>query len=175
MSRVSAQDHRCRKWQSQIRPISVWPHSPYTVLSFSWGFPGGSDGKESDYNAGELGLIPELGGYPGEGIGYPSQYSCLENSMDRGHWLQSMGLQRVRHDWAAKHAWMQAFPIAPSLTHFLKIFSLSLSATSPLFFLCLCSTLCKDTPSLGSFPWLPLAETHVPLLCLSPSWPYQSG
>ena len=49
-------------------------------------FPGGSDGKESAYNAGDPGLIPGLGRYPGEGNGNPQQYSCLENSMDRGAW-----------------------------------------------------------------------------------------
>ena len=43
------------------------------------GLPGGSDDKESTYNAGDLGLIPELGRYPGGGHGNPLQYSCLEN------------------------------------------------------------------------------------------------
>ena len=62
------------------------------------GFPGGSDGKESACNVGDLGLIPGLGRSPGEGHGYLLQYSCLENSMDRGAWqLQSMGSQRVGH------------------------------------------------------------------------------
>ena len=46
------------------------------------GFPGGSADKESACNAGDLGLIPGLGRYPGEGNGYPLQYSGLENSMD---------------------------------------------------------------------------------------------
>ena len=50
------------------------------------GFAGGSDSKESAHNAGDLGLIPELGRTPGEGNGYPLQYSCLENSKDRGAW-----------------------------------------------------------------------------------------
>ena len=45
------------------------------------GFPCGSAGKESACNAGDLGLIPELGRSPGEGKGYPLQYSGLENSM----------------------------------------------------------------------------------------------
>ena len=45
------------------------------------GFPGGSDGKESACNAGDLGSVPGLGRSPGEGNGYPLQY-CLENSMD---------------------------------------------------------------------------------------------
>ena len=47
---------------------------------------GGSDGKESDCSAEDLGLIPGLGRPPGEGKGYPLQYSCLEKSMDRGAW-----------------------------------------------------------------------------------------
>ena len=50
------------------------------------GFPGVSDGKESACNAGDPGLIPGLGRSPGEGNGYPIQYSCLENFIDRGAW-----------------------------------------------------------------------------------------
>ena len=46
------------------------------------GFPCGSAGKESAYNAGDLGSIPGLGRSHGEGKGYPLQYSGLENSMD---------------------------------------------------------------------------------------------
>ena len=46
------------------------------------GFPCGSAGKESTYSAGDLGLTPQLGRYPGEGKGYPLQYSDLENPMD---------------------------------------------------------------------------------------------
>ena len=52
-------------------------------------FPGGSDGKESACNAGDLGLNPGLGRYLGEGKGHPLQYSGLENSM---------GSQRVGHN-----------------------------------------------------------------------------
>ena len=54
--------------------------------SFNWGFPGGSEGKESACNAGDLGSIPGSGRSPGGGNGNPLQYSCLENSMDRGAW-----------------------------------------------------------------------------------------
>jgi len=63
-------------------------------------FPGGSDGKLSVYNARDLGLIPGLGRFPGEGNGNPLQYFCLENPMDGGAWcrLLSMGLQRVGQD-----------------------------------------------------------------------------
>ena len=53
-----------------------------TLMDFTfWGFPGGSDGKVSAYNAGDPGSIPGLGRSPGEGNGNPLQYSCLENSM----------------------------------------------------------------------------------------------
>ena len=64
-------------------------------------FPGGSDGKASVYNVKDLGSIPGLGRFPGEGNGNPLQYSCLENPMDRGAWwrLLSMGSQRVGHNW----------------------------------------------------------------------------
>ena len=53
-----------------------------TQLSDFLGFPGGSAGKESSCNAGDLGSILGLGRSPGEGKGYPLQYSGLENSMD---------------------------------------------------------------------------------------------
>ena len=61
-------------------------------------FPGGSAGKESACNAGDLGSIPGLGRSPGAGNDNPLQYSCLENSMDRRAGYQSMGLQRVRQN-----------------------------------------------------------------------------
>ena len=54
-------------------------------------FPGGSDGKASDYNAGDPGSIPGSGRSPGDGNGNPLQYSSLGNLMDRGTW------------WAAVH------------------------------------------------------------------------
>ena len=56
------------------------------AFSACLGFPGSSDGKASAYNAGDPGLIPGSGRPPGEGNGNPLQYSCLENSMDRGAW-----------------------------------------------------------------------------------------
>ena len=63
------------------------------------GFPCGSVGKESAYNAADLGSVPQLERSPGEGNGYPVQYSCLENSIDRGtQWTAIHGLQRVRCD-----------------------------------------------------------------------------
>jgi len=55
-------------------------------LQYSWDFPCGSVGKESTCNVGDLGSIPGLGRSPGEGKGYPLQYSGLENSMDYSPW-----------------------------------------------------------------------------------------
>ena len=54
------------------------------VLIFD--FPGGSDGKASAYNVGDLGSIPGSGRSSGEGNGKPLQYSCLENPTDGGAW-----------------------------------------------------------------------------------------
>ena len=96
-------------WNVQILyPLNMqpWPIPWRTIeldhpshLSF-----GGSDDKESAYNSGDPGLIPGLGRSPGGRHGNPLQYSCLENSTDRGAWqatgYSSMELQRVRHDWA---------------------------------------------------------------------------
>ena len=50
------------------------------------GFSGGSDAKESTYNGGDPGVISGSGSPLGEENGYPPQYSCLENSIDRGAW-----------------------------------------------------------------------------------------
>ena len=64
--------------------FSLWLKMPNNYpLS---GFPGGSDGKASAYNAGDPGSMPGLGRSPGEGNGNPFQYSCLENPMDEGAW-----------------------------------------------------------------------------------------
>ena len=66
-------------------------------------FPGGSDGKESTYDVGDLGLIPGLGRSHGEGNGNPLQYSCLENPMDRGAWQATAHrAARIRHNLAAE-------------------------------------------------------------------------
>ena len=67
----------------------AWAKFPASIVSFNLrSLPGGSDGKESACNAGDLGLIPGLGRSPGGGHGNPLQYSCLENPHG----------QRSRHD-----------------------------------------------------------------------------
>ena len=75
--------------------LSISTEKPVEVLieiTFNlWGFPGSSAGKESACNAGDSGSISGLGRSPGEGKGYPLQYSGLENSM---------GLQRVGYNGA---------------------------------------------------------------------------
>ena len=61
------------------------------------GFPGGSDGKESACNRGDLGLIPGSGRSPAGRYGNPLQYSCLENPMERGEWRAPV--LRVAKSW----------------------------------------------------------------------------
>ena len=80
-----------------VKNLSVYRRSGFNpwVGKILWrlpeimGFPSGSAGKESSYNAGDTGdsgSIPGSGRFLGEGNGNPLQYSCLENSMDRGAW-----------------------------------------------------------------------------------------
>ena len=79
----------------------------------------GSDGKASVYNEGDLGSIPGSGRFPGEGNGNPLQYSCLENPMLGGAWcrLLSMGLQRVRHNWATSLSLLLSHQGSPIKTY----------------------------------------------------------
>ena len=69
-------------------------------LAFHWGFPGGSDDKESACNAGDLGLIPGLVRSPGGGNGNPLQYPCLEKPTDRGAWWATV------HKVAKSQTWL---------------------------------------------------------------------
>ena len=62
-------------------------------------FPGGSVVKNPPANAGDMGLIPGWGRFPGGGNGNPLQYSCWDNPMDRGAWQARVhGVQRAGHD-----------------------------------------------------------------------------
>ena len=86
----------------KVRPLTanlIILSSPYTGIHSLYldiskhilGFPGSSDGKESAWNATDTDSISGWGRPPEEGNSNPVQYSCLENSMDRGAWwLQSM-------------------------------------------------------------------------------------
>ena len=107
---------------------------PKGLLVLIWAinidFSGGSDSKESTCNAGDLGLIPGSGTSPGEGNGYPLQYSCLENPMDRESWATFLGATK-RHSWVTKYAhsvlliyshkiWQYNKNLAPTKDWFLK-------------------------------------------------------
>ena len=76
---------------SQVTKALLFPPSLFClcsserIISTGW-LPGGSLGEESAYSARDPGSIPGMGRSPGEGTGTPLQYSCLENSMDRGAW-----------------------------------------------------------------------------------------
>ena len=69
-----------RRWQNKISSKIPFFNPIYK------GFPAASDSKESTSNEGDWGSIPGLGRSPGERNGNPLQYSCLENSLDRGAW-----------------------------------------------------------------------------------------
>ena len=78
-----------------IEPMS--PESPSGFLTTGLG---GSDSKDSACNTGGQGSIPESGRSPGEGNGYPLQYSCLGNTMDRRAW------QPIQSMWSRSQTWL---------------------------------------------------------------------
>ena len=99
---------------SFLKPMFLNPFSPDVQLPhhpgvYTWGlqvsnlgFPGGSDGKKSAFNAGDLCSVPGLGRSLGEGKGDPLQYSCLENPMDRGVW------RTIVHGVAKSQTWLSS-------------------------------------------------------------------
>ena len=85
--------------QSYLHALLILFSPVFDHLYLSTSFPGDSDGI--CLQCWDLGSVPVLWRSAGEGNGNPLQYSCLENSMDRGAWQAiSMGLQRAGHDWA---------------------------------------------------------------------------
>ena len=87
--------------QSKSICLAATVYIAYTLQRYYKEFPGGGSGKkESAYSAGDSSLIPGSGRSPGEGNGYPLQYSCLENSMDRGAW------QAIAHGVAKSLTWL---------------------------------------------------------------------
>ena len=87
---LMCRNYRTRKFFHDKSKILLLPSNVQKFL-------GGLDGKESTCDAGDLGLIPGSGKSFGEGNGNPLQYSCLENSMDRGAWQATV--QNVAKNW----------------------------------------------------------------------------
>ena len=95
----------CDPWSAASQAPLSFPISQSLLkfMSFELGFPGDSDSKESACNVGDSGLISGSGRSPGEGSGrspgegngYAIQYSCLENSMDRGAW--QLHLRQIKY------------------------------------------------------------------------------
>ena len=107
-----------------------------------FGFPGGSDGKESACNASDPGSFPGSGRSPGEGNGYPLQYSCQENPMDRGAW------------WATVHG------VPKSWTQLSNTFTFSFLAKLWKFWTSVSSSINWERLTLGS-TWRVNAITYI--------------
>ena len=89
-----------------------------------WGFPCGWAGKESSCNAEDLGLIPGLRRSPGEGKGYPLQYSGLENSMDYSPWSHKesdIDWPTFTHTHTHTHTFSASFQIGFAVIAFMNI------------------------------------------------------
>ena len=84
-------------WLISHSQMSVWASSSLWSVIVTIFTTGGSDGKEFACNARDLGSIPGSGRSHGKGNGNPLQYSCLENSMDRGDW--QVAVHRVAKSW----------------------------------------------------------------------------
>ena len=98
-----------------------------------WGFPGGSNGKESACSAGDLGLILGSGRSPGEGHGNPLQYSCLENPMDRGAWRATVhGVTRSRTDWGTNTHHMCSSSVSKGKVKYAHLHQISTCEQFPL-------------------------------------------
>ena len=100
---------RVRHDWSDLACIVIYTQSQNIIIDFffffRYGFPGGSEVKESACNMGDPGSIPGLRRYSGEGHGNPFQYSCLRIPWtEEPGGLQSMKSQRAGRDWVAKHA-----------------------------------------------------------------------
>ena len=90
------------------------------------GFPASSAGKECACSVGDLSSIPGLGRSPGKRNGNLLQYSCLENSLDRGAWwatCSSKGSRTVRHDWVTNSFTFQVFKSTTYVFEFLKLYA----------------------------------------------------
>ena len=124
----------------------------YLLLLLHTGLPGGSDGKESACNAGDLGSIPVLETSPGEGNSYPLQYSCLENPMDRGVW------QATVHRVAESDATEQ---LSLSLHFYIQLPRLLFSRPYSFQARTHCSELCYDLATGALAVWLKIRRCPI--------------
>ena len=92
-------------------------------------FSGGSDGKESACNAGDLGLIPGLERFPGKGNGYPLQCSCLENFKNRGAWRATVHGVAKSQTWRATNT----FTLLSQCIHILNNYTAHFKYITALF------------------------------------------
>ena len=126
-------------WQAMVHSIAksqIW-----LMWLSTWIFPGDLGGKESAYNAEDMGLILRSGKSPGEGNVNPLQYFWLGNPMERGAWqaIQSMGLQRIGHNWGTntfnilKESDLSTFSLT-AIVYCLRTFSLHLEVLRILFY-----------------------------------------
>ena len=109
----------------QVKRHLVLDFVLYQVL-VSWGLPYSSDGKESAYNAGDLGSVPGSG-RSGEGNGNPLQNSCLENPRDRGAWRAKKSQTRLSDN---THTLVSRDPLLPCPVTHVRIVPVT-SASSP--------------------------------------------
>ena len=106
----------------ECMPIRIFQNISDLKIAYRYvykiGFLHGSVGKEVACNAGDIGLIPGSGRYPGERNGNSLQYSCLENSMDRGAWLATVhGVTRFGLDLVTKPLQPYTYTYIYTYTH----------------------------------------------------------
>ena len=122
------------------------------IKPLPWGFPGGSDSKESACNKGDWDSIPGSGRSPAEGNGNPLQYSSLENSMDRGAWQGIVdgvikSQTQLSDIYLLTHSWLEDNLLSNQLIYFW----VALMKSSPFIYLFFLNWnlsfqhLCKDT------------------------------
>ena len=100
-----------KKFKHKKNFSALWP-----PLSPSLGFPGGSVVKNPPANAGDMGSVSGLGGFPGEINGNPLQYSHMGNPMGRGAWQATVhGVSRVGHNLASKQQLLTVMRCVPAL------------------------------------------------------------